>query len=207
MSINERTVRFMRRQDALDLYRCVDADKNTRVYARMLRTTDPNSETVHWTTTSRWTGGYEPDCPLKAGIALKIVDDGGNYLFTEVVTGGDSPERRFAVKQAPFSYEEEKRLSEKIAKENQLISWEEWSVEMTRSRNQYAPSEYIDNWKFAPQYRRNISTTNAYVRDGLGRRLRIECSLIEHTVSQQKWYEYSLMDGPDCVAICGFKWA
>ena len=40
---------------------------------------------VRWLTSSKWSGGYEADCPMKEGLEIRISDKAGNVLFVEKI--------------------------------------------------------------------------------------------------------------------------
>lgn len=194
-----RTVRFMRNQDAVDLYRCLD---NGRVYARLIRTKAPHplGETVCWATTSSWSGGYEPDAPMREGIELHIVDGVGNELFVEKVLPA-----RYAVKKAPFSWEEEKRIARKWAESNHLITHEQWKEELLKTRNLLAPSMDLDNWCYFEVIVLDKNRTSGL--DALGRKACVEIATMEHKISHQCWNVYMLKDDKDNnLEICGYEW-
>lgn len=199
--VNIRSVCFMRRQDAVDLYRCQDEGKHNRVYARM----SCGDGTVKWLTTSRWSGGYEPDCPMKAGLELRIVDGDGSLLFTEVIEHGDESRDNYAVSKAPMSRDEEKRIAHTWAEKHSLLPYEEWRKNLLQARNLYAPSEIADHWLYC--YANTISTAKESIVDALGRRLYVECCEMEHTTSHQRWKVYMLkQDNYTNLEICGYEW-
>lgn len=194
-----RTVRFMERQDAVDLYRC---SENGRVYARMK---GASQNTVRWLTTSAYCRGYEPDTPMKAGLRMDIVDGYSHNLFTEEIVSGPDCSGTYAEKQAPFSWETEKELAAKWRETFSLLSHEEWRKKLTEAKCHYAPAMDLDNWCYYETS--TLRMTRVPEQDALGRRLYVECYKVEHRISHQRWTTYTLTADPlTPLEICGYEW-
>lgn len=194
-----RTVKFMHRQDAIDLYRC---SENGRVYARM---TGGSPDLVRWMTTSCYGRGYEPSSSMKAGLTLNIVDGYAHELFSEVLESDLENSGTYADKKAPFSWEVEKEIAHMWAATYSLVPHKEWRKQLTDSRNRYAPSMDLDNWCYWEV--NTLRRTTVPETDALGRRLYVECCRMEHRISHQSWNVYTLrLDLLTPLEICGYEW-
>lgn len=141
------SVKFMATQGAEDLYRNVESG---RVYARRPANVD---SIVFWTTTSKWTGGYEADCPIRAGITMRAVDKDGGVIFEEELrednwNGGTSAEKK-----GLFYREAVRNISMKLIDDRNLRgytqrvrSYEEWKKWLSSVKDEYGYKDYIENW-------------------------------------------------------------
>lgn len=194
-----RTVHFLHRQDAVDLYRCIE---NRRVYARIA---GPSNTTVRWLTTSPCGSGFEPDSPLKAGLRIVIVDAYVRTLFTEDVQTEGPDQDSLAKKMAPFSWEAEKALASDWAEKKHLIPHEQWRRTLASLRDQHSPSDDLDNWCYCST--KTVKRNTATVEDPLGRRLYVECCELEHSQCSLRWKVYTLKKDPLMpLEICGYEW-
>lgn len=96
---NVRTVVLMgeQRGSGEDLFRCKETGK---VYIRQ----ECDDDHVRWLTSSKWSGGYEADCPMKEGLEIRISDKAGNVLFVEKIVKEEGYDWTVAKKEAPFSW-------------------------------------------------------------------------------------------------------
>ena len=82
-----------------DLYR-------TKESRRVLIRQDIGQGLVRWCTASKWTGGYEADCPVKEGLTIIAIDKKGNEIFREETFRTQWNGTGQADKAHPFSWEE-----------------------------------------------------------------------------------------------------
>ena len=104
-------VRYYSEQGAEELYKNIE---NNRVYVRQPANVP---EIVFWLTSNKWQGGYEADCPIKAGITMIVVDKNENELYRETLVEDNWNSGSSASKKAPFLYEAEKEYAIEYAKE------------------------------------------------------------------------------------------
>ena len=113
------TVRFWGMQGTDELYRC---SENKKTYIRR-KYEDPY---VEWLTTSKWTGGYEPDTHVRPGVSFRLVDRNGNEIFTEKIERISGYWYPYAEKKGPFYSDCPLDLSEKVKGKYCLRTYEEW---------------------------------------------------------------------------------
>lgn len=198
---NLRTVVFMadQRGNGEDLYRCKETGK---VYIRQESGDDDH---VRWLTSSKWTGGYEADCPMREGIILCVVDKDGKVLFKEKLIKEDGVTGTWAVKEGPFSWEAVYALADEMAKQHNLRTYEEWKTWLLADMP--ADSKiYQDNWLFAMADRQ--SPKKLARMDFLGVTAFATSQEEKHTTCGKSWTTFEIRDaGMDtCLAICGYEY-
>lgn len=193
------TVTFMGNQNAEDLFYCKDTKK---VYARQ-----PSNvkDIVFWVTTCKWTGGYEADCPIRAGITMRVVDNSGEVLFEEKLekdawNGGTS-----AKKVGEFRRESVSRICSAFATEHSLTSYEEWKKWLTEDIKKYQYKDYVDNWLYWERFELGrVVVADACILGESYKVVRFKC---RHRISGKTWKETELYDAKQeiCEGICGYK--
>lgn len=198
---NVRTVVFMtdQRGNCEDLYRCKETGK---VYIRQESGDDDH---VRWLTSSKWTGGYEADCPMKEGLIIRVTDKAGKVLFEEKLIKEEGVTDTWAVKVGPFSWEAVYVLADEMAKQHKLSTYEEWKAWLLADM----PTDskiYPDNWLFAMADRRPAKKLAQM--DFLGVNAFATSQEEKHTVCGKSWTCFEIRDEAmdTCLAICGFKY-
>lgn len=195
-----RTVTFMGDQRGLceDLYRCKETG---RVYIRQAC----SDSHVRWFTASKWTGGYEADCHMRSGLALRVVDEAGNALFEESLFEQESDTGTWAQKNGPFSWEAIAAFAEEYKEKFGLAAYEEWKAWLMADAKPCGFESCSDNWLFAMSehgIHKKLSqltflgvTAYATVRDE------------KHKVCGKSWLCYEIKDASldSTLAICGYK--
>ena len=194
---NIRTVRFIGKQSAEDLYRC---EENGKVFVRQRC----DAENVRWLTSVKWRGGYEADCCLKEGLILRIVGNDKQVLFEEtIVKIGNCPDT-VAHKVAPFSDEAIKDAAKDIAERYKLDSYNDWKTRLMRSAREHKFTGYSDNWCYAEVKYRKVRTLFPVKYLGVT----AYCTEQEatHKVSGQKWTCVEIRDEKKetVLEICGY---
>lgn len=197
---NMRTVVFIADQKGSgeDLYRCKE---NGRVY---IRQESGDEGHVRWLTSSKWTGGYEADCPMKEGLILRAVDKTGKELFEEVLIKEEGVSGTWAVKVGPFSWEAINALAEEMAKQHGLRPYEEWKAWLLSDMP--ADSKiYRENWLFAMVDRQKPKVLARM--DFLGVTAYAVSQEEKHTACGRSWTSFEIRDEAmdTCLAICGYK--
>lgn len=172
-------VRFKCQQGAEDLFY---SPETKRVYARQRANVD---DIVFWTTTSKWSQGYEADCPIREGITMRVIDYKGQACFEETLekdtwNGGTSAEKK-----GPF-YDEVLKAHARDAEDHyRLKTYEQWKEWLCSYQEQYGYKGYYDNWLYWEV----------------------------QTVVEKEIERYELFDGPAYLykqtmkhKICGKKW-
>lgn len=194
---NIRTVRFIGKQNAEDLYRC---EENGRVYVRQRC----DNKVVRWLSSIKWRGGYEANCPLKEGLVLRIVDKKKQLLFEETVVKAEGYGDTVAFKVAPFSDEAIDRVAKDIAVRYKLSSYTDWKTQLMRSAREHKFTGYSDNWCYAEVKYRKVRTL--FPVEYLG--VTAYCTEQEatHKVSGQKWTCVEIRDEKKetVLEICGY---
>lgn len=199
------TVTFMATQNAEDLF-CRKETK--RVYARQPANVN---DIVFWTTTSKWTGGYEADCPIKAGITMQVVDKDGNVLFEEDLREDEWNGRTSAEKKGPFYREAVRDLSAKLrdeinlrGAEQRVRSYEEWKKWLVSVKNECGYKDYVDNWLHYEVEEMNSVVINTPVI--LGHKHKVFEITYKHKVCGKEWKEIRVSDLDQLPygEICGY---
>lgn len=179
-------VRFMRTDGALDLYKC---QENGRVYARIPVTMNSNNTQVQWTTTSLWSGGYEPDTPIRAGITMQVKDYMGEPLFSETLEVDDWLCSTSAKKVGPFSSEALSQVVAELQQRLGLHTYKEWKKWLLESKPNGMDSDY---WML-----NYTDIANAEVLETvtcLGRYYRVVCHIMRHTACGKTYRFIELSD-------------
>lgn len=204
MENNIRKVRFMATQGAEDLFLCFD---NGRIYCRQLLSKG-NPSFVRWCSTSKWSGGYEADAPLKAGMKICVTDPAGKeVLFSESVVASDYYCGSVAEKKGPFTDEAYRSAASKIREAYRLTDYEQWKAWLSADKRVYAYRGSGDNWLFA-----EADLVNSAVIDRikiLGYEFPVIAQAYTHRISGKKWVYCCLTNpwqlGSSTVAICGYQ--
>lgn len=201
MESNVRVVSFMGDQRSLceDLYRCKETRK---IYIRQ-ESGDDNH--VRWLTSSKWTEGYEADCPMKAGLILRVVDKAGSVLFEEELFQEEGVTGTWAEKKGPFSWEAVDGLAKEIAKKYELCTLEEWEAWLLADMPEGAKI-YPENWLFGMANRQPPKKLARM--DFLGIKVFAISQEEEHTACGKAWVSYEIRDADlsSCLSLCGFKY-
>ena len=194
---NVRTVTFKGNQGAEDLYLCKETGK---IYVRQ----PCDKENVRWCTTSKWSGGYEADCPLKEGLEMHIVDQKGVLLYQETMVKDEFYGTAVAVKAAPFSYDATKELAKKVQQDLNLASYKDWTVWLMAEAEKANFHGERDNWLYAAAIYSEIQKVEKL--SILGEELYLTTQRREHRVCGKVWtcYEIYSKDLVQCEAICGY---
>lgn len=198
---NVRTVKFMadQRGSCEDLYQCKETGK---VY---IRQESGEKDHVRWLTASKWTGGYEADCPMKEGLILQVTDKTGKVLFEEELIKEDGITGTWAIKKGPFSWEAVRTLAEGVAKQHGLHTYEEWKAWLLSEMPEDS-KVYPDNWLFAMAERKPVKKLAQM--DFLGVTVVATSQEKKHTACGKSWTSFEIQDADldTCLAICGFKY-
>lgn len=198
---NLRTVVFMADQkgNGEDLYRCKETGK---VYIRQESGDDDH---VRWLTASKWTGGYEADCPMKEGLILRAVGRSGNVLFEEKLIKEEGVADTWAVKEGPFSWEAICAMADEMAKQHGLHSYEEWKTWLLADMPADSKT-YYENWLFAMADRQPLRKLDRM--EFLGITAFATSQEEKHTACGKIWTSFEIRDAglTDCLAICGYKY-
>lgn len=175
---NIRTVHFMAAQGCEDLYRCRE---NGMVYIRQ----ECGKEHVRWLTACKWSGGYEADCPMKAGLDIRVVDGFGNELFVETIVRENSTGDTWAKKVGEFSSEAIRRVCKEVTEKLTLKSHEEWKAWLMEDMERSGYSGYTDNWLYVGVRYRNRKTlfTSSY----LGKPVLVTATPCQHKICGKEW--------------------
>lgn len=198
---NLRTVTFMadQRGNCEDLYRCKETGQ---IY---IRQESGDEDHVRWLTASKWTGGYEADCPMKEGLILRVTDKAGKVLFEEELIKEGGVTGTWAVKRGPFSWEAVCALAEKMAKQHGLRTYEEWTAWLLADKPEDS-KVYRDNWLFAMSDRQPVK--KLVQLDCLGVTVFATSQEEKHTSCGKIWTRFEIQNVTldTCLAICGFKY-
>ncbi|MBE6954493.1 MAG: hypothetical protein E7449_01100 [Ruminococcaceae bacterium] len=193
----ERTLKFYANQDAEDLYRCIETGA---VFVRQ----PCDNEHVRWLTSSKWSGGYEADCPLREGLVLRAIDRIGQPLFQETIIKVDGYMDTVAEKIAPFSYEAIRNLAKDIADRYKLTHYYDWKAWLMKDADAAGYNGYYENWIFDAEYEKpeKIEKLNF-----LGETVWAVKQRATHCKCGNVWYNYEIrtVDMFDCLAICGYE--
>jgi len=194
------TVRFMGRQSAEDLYRNVETG---RVYVRQPANVD---SIAFWLTSSKWTGGYEADCPIREGIAMRVVDKSDKVLFEELLEKDDWNSGTSAKKVGKFSYEAYRDLEHIWAEKLNLHPYEEWKGYVLRDMANCSYKGYSENWLYAEVEYREVEVLDRV--KVLGEELHILKEKAIHKISGKAWECVAIhtKDHCECLGICGYIW-
>lgn len=192
-------VRFKETQSAEDLYYCPETKK---VYVRQPSNV---SDKVLWYTSSKWTSGYEANCPIKAGITMQVVDEFYNVLFEETLETDEWNGGTSAKKVGEFRRESINRICSAYASEHGLSSYEEWKKWLNEDIEKYQYKDYVDNWLYCERF--ELGRIVLADVDVIG----VHCVIVrckcKHRISGKTWEETELYDEKKgiCEGVCGYK--
>jgi len=194
-----RTVQFMAAESGKceDLYWCPEHKK---VFIR--QTCD--GDHVRWLTASKWQGGYEADCSMRAGLIMRVTDRSGKVLFEEKITKEDGYSGTVAKKEGPFSWEAIRAMAGEVFQQYGLQPYEEWKSWLMADKPGDS-KEHPENWLYAMvEYglykklaRLNFLGVTAYAT----------VHEAKHNISGKTWASYEIMDEKmeTPLALCGYK--
>ena len=134
------TVRYKFTQNAEDLYWCPETKK---MYIRQPANVD---SIVFWLTSTKWTGGYEADCPIREGITMRVIDKEENILFEETLEKDDWNGGTSAKKVGDFADEAIKKIAAEL--NDGLTDYYEWKEWVLADKEKFGNKDYDDNWLF-----------------------------------------------------------
>lgn len=192
-------VRYYGEQGAEELYKNIE---NNRVYVRQPANVP---EIVFWLTSNKWQGGYEADCPIKAGITMIVVDKNENELYRETLAEDNWNSGSSASKKAPFLYEAEKEYASEYAKEHDLFSHQKWYDWLLRFKTEFGYDGYDDNWIYCSSCILEHSIVDE--KKILGKEYQIVMDKQQHEICSRTWSGLYLIEkGSDIASeICGYK--
>lgn len=200
MESDVRIVSFMgdRRGHCEDLYQCKETG---RVFIRQ----EWDDARVHWMTAIEWSGGYEADCHLRAGLRLRVVDRSGNTLFEEMTVQEEGDTGTWAKRVGPFSWEPPETLAKEYEQRLGLRSYEEWKSWLMAEAENSGFIGYAENWLYAMVERKAPEKIAKIDYLGLTAYVTVQEKL--HNVCGKQWYSYEVMtaDLSTCLAICGYR--
>lgn len=193
-------VHYMSTQSAEDLF--VSVDNPRRVYVRQPANVD---NLVFWHTSSKWQGGYEADCPIRADITMRVVDKVNKVLFEETLKPDDWNGGTSAEKKGPFSYEAIKALAAAFEKTHGLKPYEAWRDFVLQDKEVFNNTDYNDNWMYW-----HVEKLEQKILDKaevLGQKCCFVAEKMRHKISGREWTSYELMDEKrECtLALCGYE--
>lgn len=196
--MKEIKVKYYEKQGAEELYKNIE---NKRVYVRQPANV---SGIVFWLTSTKWEGGYEADCPIKAGVTIVVVDKKGKELFRETLVKDDWNGGTSAKKEAPFLSEATDKFAREYAAQNFLTSHEEWRAWLLSFKTQFGNKDYNDNWVYG-----DTSLIKSEIIDTrviLGKEYRIVRDDCKHNICNKEWSEFYLTEKGSGVIeeICGY---
>jgi len=192
---NVRTVRYIGTHNCEDLYRCID---NGRVYIRQTLNTSNPVGLVRWLTTSKWSGGYEANCPIKCGITMRVIDRKRNVLFEETVENIDGVfAGKAAVKKGNSMSEEIANHANRLKKELglNLLSYEAWKKTMMDDAKHHGFTGYSDNWLYPESDYMEKSIIQTF--EMLGVPAALSCQRARHRISKRMYLCYEIIDLKD----------
>lgn len=198
-------VRFVTTQGAEDLYKNIESG---RIYARIPANVD---SIVFWTTTSKWIGGYEADCPIRAGVKMQVVDKDENTLFEEELYEDTWNGRTSAEKKGPFYREAVKSVKEKLIDdrnlrgfEHHVRSYEQWKKWLVSAMDEHGYKGYRDNWVHYEVEEINSVVIKTPVI--LGHKHKVFEITCRHRICGKEWTEIRMsdLDQLPCGEICGY---
>lgn len=163
------------------------------------------NDIVFWFTTCEWTEGYEADCPIRAGITMRVVDNSGEVLFEEKLKKDTRNGGTSAKKVGEFSRESINRICSTYAAEHALASYEEWKEWLSEDIEKYRYKGYVENWIFWGQIELERTTVaNVCI---LGEPYKVVCFKYKHRISGKIWEKTELRGNEEriCVGLCGYK--
>lgn len=199
--VNEiRVVRYCGTQDAEDLFRCEDLQ---RIFIRQ----QCDKDHVRWLTSSKWTGGYEADCPMKEGLIIRVVDRSGDILFEETLIKEEGYFGTVARKSGPFSWEAIEAVVDEVVEKYHLSSYEDWKSWLLKEGEAHGYTGYNENWLYCESTDGFPEKLQKY--SILGEPAHLMRKQSTHNICGKKWTTYDLRDfyklqPASCYAICGY---
>lgn len=200
-------VRFIDVQNGSEeLYR----GENGKVYIRQPSNINENwykgkkGGRTYWLTSSKWTGGYEADCPLKDGLVVNVKDKYGNIIFRETLRADDCCCRTSAEQNAPFAWEIKKHIASQFAEEYGLSDWNSWKALLCSEKARHDYKGYDDTWLYCEAKSLKKKTMKCVTEFGMTFRIIEEHR--KHLISGTRWTEYYLIANTDEIVeeICGY---
>ncbi len=198
----ELRVRYQTTQGAEDLYYCPETK---RVYIRQ-----PSNVPgmVFWLTASLWHGGYEASCPVKAGIAMVVMDRREEHELFREITVSDGGHDTFAEKKGEFYREAMNCLCSEIAGKYKLADHKKWRGWLLPDKDKMGYKSYDDNWLYCE----DELIENETVESGLsvlGMKVYLRRFRYKHKISNKVWDSYIITspsdkDGNICLGLCGY---
>lgn len=191
------TVQYKYSQGAEDLYWCPETKK---MYVRQSANVE---EIVFWLTSVKWSGGYEADCHIRAGITMRVVDKYENILFEEILEKDDWNSGTSAKKTGPFANEAIIKMASELGVG--LLDRESWRKWLIEDKEKYGNNDYDDNWLY---YESNITKVNIIEEKWyLGKQAFFAELKAEHRISDKKWSEFVVLsdDKSSVLRIAGYK--
>lgn len=198
----ELRVRYQITQGAEDLYYCPETK---RVYIRQ-----PSNYPgmVFWLTASHWHGGYEASCPVKAGIAMVVMDRKEEHELFREITVSDGGCDTFAEKKGEFYSEAMNRICSEIADKYKLDDHKKWRKWLLSDKDKMGYKGYDDNWLHCE----DELVENETVENGLsilGMKVYVRRFRYKHKISNKVWDSYIITspsdkDGNICLGLCGY---
>lgn len=193
------TVKYKCTQNAEDLFVGVE---NNKVYARQPANID---NVVLWLSTSKWSGGYEADCPIREDITMRVVDKFNHIIFEEILEKDGRNGGTSAKKVGEFKREAVTRICAEYAKIHSLVGYEEWKKWLIADITKYQYKDYVDNWLYWERATLGKIVVADVTIIGIPYKIvRVKC---RHRISGKTWEETELWDQKQeiCEGICGYK--
>lgn len=184
-------VKYLCTQGAEDLF--YDITSKRKVY---IRQPSYDKEYVLWLTSSKWSGGYEADCPVSSRITFEVLDEKDNCIFSE----HNLMEENFTVhgkKKYPFFEEQIKMISERCRSYLEALDYESWKKVMSSDKEYHNYTGYSDTWLFCSSIK--LSSKVSYLTHIYGMKIYLKRSIEQHKVSKKKWAEFTLVSNDDSV--------
>ena len=155
-----------------------------------------------WYSTTRWSQGYEADCPLKAGITMQVVTQKGVPLFAETLEADANDVGTYARKVGEFYRDTVHRLADRLAAG--LTPYYEWKAWLMTDKEKSGNTDYYDTWLYSLS--EVLKTKMIGRRSILGRSVYLAEVRCRHKVSGKKWSEFVVLDNDKetYLAIAGY---
>lgn len=191
-------VRFFGRQGAEELYKGVETK---RVYVRQPANVD---KICFWFSSNKWQGGYEADCPIKAGIQMVVVDSSGEELFREVLEEDNWNSGTSAKRTAPFLDDAIRYYAAEKAAHLLLAPYEQWAKWLYEFSKEYGYNGYRDNWLHC-EYDVLKSEVIEEIKI-LGKTYQLIRQECKHKICNKYWTVVFAQEkfGYECERICGY---
>ena len=195
-------VKFYAQQGAEELY--ISANGKTMY----IRQPSQESDLVVWATASKWSGGYEADTPIKAGITMKIVSGSrrkDKVIHYEEIMVADESGAVFAEKKAFFVSEQLTNAAKGFVKQRSLRTYDSWKKWLLNDTSKYNYTGYTDNWLHFGTEMLDKQTVEAL--DIFGHPYSVEETTWRHQVCGKTWSVVEIKDAKGNVAeLCGIAY-